>query len=434
MIRNALIGFILVGSGWCLGGDWPRWRGPAGTGHVPAGAAVPKTLPSEPKVVWRVKIGRGLASPVVGGGKVFYLDNQEGQETVHAVDAATGKELWRARLDEAFKDYQSAPGPRCAPVVDGPSTTSTSSGQAGSGQAERVYVQSCRGEFRCLAAADGKVVWRKNFVKDFGAVFIGEKGSASGASRHGNSGSAMVDGGRIFVAAGGRDGASVVCLDKLSGKVIWKSQDDIQGYSGPMVATIEGVKQVISFTSVAVIGLDAGDGRLLWRVPVKTRLGRHVITPVVVGNRVLVASHQAGLVGIQVARKGTAFTAERAWVARQLKINFSSPVAVGDFLYGIAPGGSLVCVDVRTGKPAWVEKGFFSGMTRKGYASFVVMGGDLLVLAEKGQLLLVAADPKACRTVGKTQVCGQNWCNPAYAGGRLFLRDDKELLCVELMP
>ena len=418
MTRNALIGSILLLNCWCFAGDWPRWRGPEGTGHVPAGVAVPKTLPQQPKVVWRVKIGHGLASPVVAGGKVFYLDNQEGQETVHAVEAATGKELWRARLDEAFKDYQSASGPRCAPVVD----------------AERVYVQSCRGEFRCLATADGKVMWRANFVKDFGAVFTGEKGSASGANRHGNSGSAMVDGGRILVAAGGGDGASVVCLDKISGKVIWKSQNDTQGYSGPIVATIEGVKQVISFTSVAVIGLDAGDGRLLWRVPVKTRLGRHVTTPVVVGNLVMVASHQAGLIGIRVARNGEAFTAEAAWVDRRLAINFASPVAVGNHLYGIAPGSGLLCVDVRTGKPAWVEKGFFSGMTRKGYASFLVMGENLLVLAEKGQLLLVAADPKACRTIGKTQVCGQNWCNPAYSDGKLFLRDEKELLCVELMP
>ena len=418
MKRTLLIGSLLVLGSRLLAADWPRWRGPDGTGHVPAGVAVPKTLPSEPKVLWRVKVGTGLASPVVSGGRVFYLDDQQGKEVVHAVEAASGKELWRAPLDEAFKDFQSASGPRCTPVADG----------------ERVYVQSCRGEFQCLNTADGKRVWGVNFVKDMGAVFIGEKGRAAGASRHGNTGAAVVDGDRVLVAVGGREGASVVCFDKRSGKVIWKSQSDVPGHSGPVIATIASVKQVVSFTSEAVIGLDAAGGKLLWRTPVKTRLGRHVITPVVVDDMVMVASYQAGLIGIRVTRQGAAFRAERAWVHKGSASNFSSPVAVGRYLYGLGPGRCLFCTDVRTGKPAWADKAFFTGMVRKGYASFLVMKDNILVLAEKGQLLLVAADPKQCRLISKTDVCGQNWCNPAYADGKLFLRDAHELRCVQLMP
>lgn len=160
MKRILLVGSMLLVGGWCLAADWPRWRGPDGTGHVPAGVTVPKTLPGEPTVVWRAKIGDGLASPVVSGGKVFYLDHQRGKEVVHAADAASGNELWSATLDDAFKDFQSAAGPRCTPVADG----------------DRVYVQSCRGEFQCLNVADGKPIWRANFVKDFGAVFTGEQG------------------------------------------------------------------------------------------------------------------------------------------------------------------------------------------------------------------------------------------------------------------
>ena len=319
MNRYVLIGSVLVWGGWCLGADWPRWRGPEGTGHVPAGVAVPKALPEEAKVLWQVKVGIGHASPVVAGGKVFHLDNQQGKEVVHALDGATGKALWSAELDDAFKDHQSPPGPRCTPVVDG----------------DRVYVQSCRGEFRCLRVADGQVAWRVNFVKDFGAVFIGEKGRAIGASRHGYSGSAVVDGDRIFVGVGGADGASVVAFDKRTGKVIWKSQNDVPAYASLVVATIGGVKQVVFFASGAVLGLGADDGKLLWRVPVRTSLGRHVTTPVVAGDMVLVASHQAGLIGIRVSKRAGAFTAERAWVDKGSAINFSSPVAVGGHLYGL---------------------------------------------------------------------------------------------------
>jgi len=418
MRRGVLIGLVLALGSWCMAADWPRWRGPDGTGHVPAGAAVPTTLPAEPKVIWHVKVGDGLASPVVCGGRVFHLDHQQGKETVHAADAASGKELWSVALDEVFKDAQSVPGPRCTPVADG----------------DRVYVQSCRGEFQCLGAADGKVIWRANFVKDFGAVFIGESGDATGASRHGYNGSAVVDGDRIIVGAGGTSGASVVCLDKRTGAVIWKSQNDIPGYSGPVLATIAGTRQVVSFTSEAVIGLDAADGRLLWRFPVKTSLGRHVTTPVVVDDIVVVASHQAGLIGIRVSKQGDAFQAAQAWVARGLAINFSSPVAVGPYLYGLGPANSLFCADVRTGQKAWLQAGFFADMLDRGYASLLVMGGNLLVLAENGQAMLVAADPKECRIISKTRVCGKNLCNPAYADGHLVVRDTGELRSVQLMP
>ena len=89
---------------------------------------------------------------------------------------------------------------------------------------------------------------------------------------------------------------------------------------------------------------------------------------------------------------------------------------------------------MRTGKEAWVEKGFFSGMVGRGYASFVVMKDRILVLAERGQLLLVAADPTRCRVISRARVCGQNWCHPAYVDGKLFLRDERELRCVGLMP
>jgi outer membrane protein assembly factor BamB len=416
MKHDVLTACVFVLGSWSLAADWPCWRGPEGTGHVPAGVAVPKTLPGEVEVVWRMKIADGLGSPVVCGGKVFYLDHQQGKETVHAVEAASGRQLWSVPLDDIFRDAQSVPGPRCTHTADG----------------ERLYVQSCRGEFQCLSADDGRTIWRVNFVKDFGAVFIGERGSATGASRHGNTGSAVVDGDRILVGVGGRKGASVVCFNKRDGRVIWKSQDDVPGHSGPVIAAIAGVKQVISFTSEAVIGLDAGDGRGLWRVPVRTSLGRHVTTPVVVDDMVMVASYQAGLIGIRVSRQGDAFRAERAWAAKRWAINFSSPVAVGTYLYGLGPGKTLFCVDVRTGETAWANGGFFSG--GKGYASFLVMNENLLVLAEDGQLSLVAADPKQCRTIATTRVCGRNWCNPAYVDGKLFLRDERELRCVKLMP
>src|SRR5579872_4783361 len=168
MIASLLL--LLPGA---LAADWPQWRGPERTGHVPPGVPVPATLPSEPKVLWRIKIGQGFASPIVANGRVFYFDNQNGVETLHAIDPANAKELWRADIDQAFTDTQGPSGPRCTPLVDG----------------DRIYAQSCKGELRCLKVTDGSLIWHVNYTNDFSAVFFGEKGNAQGAARHGNDGS-----------------------------------------------------------------------------------------------------------------------------------------------------------------------------------------------------------------------------------------------------
>ena len=99
--------------------DWPQWRGPARTGHAAPDAKLISKLPAEPKVLWRIKAGEGLASPVVAGGKAFLFDSQDGKETVRCVNAADGKELWRTPIDDPFKDSQGQVGPRCTPTVDG---------------------------------------------------------------------------------------------------------------------------------------------------------------------------------------------------------------------------------------------------------------------------------------------------------------------------
>src|SRR5215212_6460961 len=122
------------------GADWPQWRGPERSGAAARNATLIQRIPAEPKTIWRIKASEGLASPVVAGRKAYLFDNQDGKETLRAVEETNGKELWRAPIDEVFKDSQGPSGPRCTPIVD----------------SERVYAQSCRGELQCLNTADGK--------------------------------------------------------------------------------------------------------------------------------------------------------------------------------------------------------------------------------------------------------------------------------------
>ena len=414
---RTLLPLLLVSLVTASAADWPQWRGPLRTGEVPAGEPIPTTLPAEPKVLWRVPVGDGFASPIVANGRVFHLADKEGTEIAHAADAATGQELWSTPIFSSHKDGFGI-GPRCTPVADG----------------NRVFVQSAKGEFQCLDAATGKAIWRTNFVTDLGAVYIGETGTAAGASRHGATGSPIVDGDRIIAQVGSANGASIVAFDKGNGKVVWKSQNDQTAYAAPFIATVAGVRQFISFTAEALIGLDPEKGTLLWRVPLTTRLGRHVTTPVVWKDLVLVASHQLGLVATRLAKSGDTLTATEAWVNKKMTINFSSPVVVGEHLYGLGPAKNLVCLSLATGELAWEKTGLIQTEGGKAEAAFLVLGGNILTLLDTGELLLFAANPKEYQELGRTQASGRTWCNPAYVGGRLYLRDARELLCLQLIP
>ncbi|HVR35600.1 MAG TPA: PQQ-binding-like beta-propeller repeat protein [Methylomirabilota bacterium] len=387
-------------------GDWPQWRGPDRTGHVPGALEVPSRLPENSSFDWRIEVGEGFASPVVAGDRVFHLDNQNGRETLHAVSAADGEEIWRAELDDTFRDSQGPPGPRCTPLVDG----------------GRVYAVSCRGRLQCRDVTNGELIWEVNYVDDLGAEFIGEKGNAPGASRHGNNGTPVIDGAHLIACAGGTDGAGVVCFDMENGTVVWKSQNDRAAYAAPVVATVAGVKQVICFTVEGVIGLRRDTGGLLWRVPMTTAYGRHVMTPVVVGDMVVAGSHQVGLTGIRVVRDGDGQKAEEAWVSRDAAVNFSSPVAVGGRIYGLGPAKNLFCVDVETGELLWSKEGPFASAD-KAHAGFVVMGENVLALTDLGVLILFRATADEYREVNQLQVSGMTWSNPAYANGRLYFRD-----------
>ena len=125
--------------------------------------------------------------------------------------------------------------------------------------------------------------------------------------------------------------------------------------------------------------------------------------------------------------------AQPAWTKKELGINFSSPVAVGGHLYGLGLNKNVMCVDLASGQVAWDQGGCISSSGDKAFAGFIVMGANILMLNDSGELILFAADASRFNQVGRLQVCGSNWCSPAYANGRLYLRDRKELRCIELL-
>jgi outer membrane protein assembly factor BamB len=391
--------------------DWPQWRGPNRDGHA---AGTLTSLPKEIKPVWKNAIGPGFSAPIVANGKLIYLDDQSEQEVAHCLTAATGKEIWNAAYAAAEGDEWGS-GPRTTPFVDG----------------DRVYFQSMNGEFRCLNIADGKVLWGFPFKK-YGIGFS-TKSADGTAARRGNNGSGVIDGNYVYVPIGAK-GASIVCFDKLKGKEIWKTGDDEAAYSSFVVATLAGTKQLVVFTADALMGLDLKSGQQLWRVPFKTVAKRHAASPVIDGDTITVNSQTIGLVRTKVSKSDSGFSTSQVWVNKPLTINLATPVLLDGHLYCYGPirTTDYVCVDAATGELKWRHGGFGVGKDQTDYASTIAIGKNLLVLTYDGQLVLIAANPAQYTELGRVQVCGKTWSHPAYVDGKLYLRDGRELQCLDL--
>lgn len=413
---SRLLGLILLAAATTLRADWPQWRGPNRDGHTSPKDALPRTLSAEPKVLWRQPAGPGLASPIIVGDRVVVFDAQDGQETLRSLDTKTGAERWRQSVDVPFSDSQGPTGPRCTPVAHG----------------KRVYAVSCRGELQCRSLEDGHLLWHVNYSTNFGAVFIGEKGASQGASRHGNNSTPLIDGNLVIACAGSTNGAGVIALDAATGALKWRSQNDVAGYAAPVVGAPGGVRQYVCFTAEAAIGLECKTGRLLWRHPFKTAFGRHAATPLIDGNRVIVSTHQAGIVALEIRNQGDLQTATPVWTNREAAMNFSSPVQVGPIVYGLGATRNVVAVEAATGTLRWSQDGWFTTPKDKAYGGFLSDGTRLLMLTDGGELGLFDLTDSAGKSQGRAQVCGANWCNPAWSNGRLVLRDAKSWICLDL--
>lgn len=421
LMRVLAVGWIFVFA--IQAGDWPQWRGMNRDGAVSRNEHLLSSLPTEPKVRWKIRTGVGWASPVVAQGRVFYADAQNGRETLHAVRTQDGSELWRADIDAVMHDEQGPDGPRGTPLVVG----------------ELVFYQSCLGELQCRRVSDGQLVWRTNFQKDFGSPWKGEDSPIPGAAEHGYTASPVWSEGRLLVTVGSTNGAGIVAFESATGAVLWKSQNDLAAYAASVVADVAGQSQLIAFVVEGLVGMKPEDGSVLWRYPLKTSYGRNCLTPVVLGDMVVTGSYQAGLRGVRLQKQGDrSWQAEAQWTNAAAAMNFSSPVVVQGFVFGVGPAKNLVCVEAATGRLAWSQEGLFAGAAGSSYGALLVIGENLLLATDGGLLVLLAANPTEFRELGRVQVGGRSWSHPAYSDGTLYWADGLSgpgyLRSIELSP
>ena len=386
--------------------EWPQFLGPNRNGTY-TGEDLAATWPNAgPKVLWQTDVGEGFAGPVVASGKLILFHRVGGEEIVACFDADTGKPVWRSAYPTTYRG-QIVPdeGPRATPTVAG----------------GRVYTFGAEGSLRCWNLTDGKELWAVNTQADFRA----------GQGYFGMACSPLVEGDAVILNVGGADGAGVVAFDAATGKVLWKATDHEASYASPVAATFGGRRYVLVFTRAGLVALDPKTGAVGFDFPWRARIDASVnaATPLVAGDLIfLSASYDTGAVLLAFDTPAP----RKVWSSDEsLSNHYATSVYHDGFLYGFhgrqEQGPSFRCVELKTGKVRWSQDDFGAGVV------LLLAGGRLLILTEKGQLIAAPATPDGFKPAGKAQILGFD-CRayPALAGGRLYARDPKKLVCVDL--
>ena len=376
---------------------WTSFRGPDRDGHY---RQQPVRTDWGPALtpLWKQPVGGGYASFVVAEGRAFTVEQRGGRELAAAYDLATGRELWTSAWNARFQSGMGGDGPRATPTWhDG-----------------RLYVLGATGEFRALDAATGRTLWRTDVLADAGAPNI----------EHGLSGSPLVVDNTVVVLPGGDSGRSVVAYDRLSGKRVWSALDDRTSYSSPMLVTLAGARQILTFTSMRLVGLSPENGTLLWEFPWSS--GNNAAQPLITAPDRVFISTEYGAAMLQLAAgEDGHLTARELWRTNRMNNKFTSPVLHDGFIYGLDES-ILACIDASTGDLKW--KG-----GRYGYGQVMLASGHLIVLTEEGELALVRADPKAHQEIARfPAIEGKTWNHPAMSDGILLIRNVEEMAAFSL--
>ena len=388
--------------------DWPQFLGPGRDGVYRGAALLEAWTERGPRVVWRKDVGAGFAGPVVSQGHLILFHRTNNRETVEAMDPATGATLWKYDYPTAYRDdFGFDEGPRAAPVI-----------------AEGiVYTFGAEGQLNALDLASGKRLWGE----DTRARFKVTKGFFGAA------GSPIVDQGRAIANIGGAD-AGIVAFDAKTGKVLWTSTSDEASYSSGIVATIGGRKTAVFLTRTNLVGLDPATGKVVfqkrWRALQAASV--NAATPVIVndpmGTLIFVSAEYgpgAGVFRVEGANLTPLWTSDEA-----LTNHYATSIHRDGVLYGFHGrqefGQSLRAVDLRTGKVRWSQERYLAG-------SLIMAGDRLLILRETGELVLAAASPASYQQLARAFILpGPVRPFPALADGRLYARNEKTLVAVDL--
>lgn len=419
--------------------DWPQWLGPSRDSVWRETGVIEKFPPGGPPVVWRAPVGPGYSSPSVAQGHVYVTDrvlpgaekNPEnafergstgGAERVLCFREADGKQVWKYEYECRYTISYPA-GPRVAPLVEG----------------DRLYTLGAEGNLLCLNSRNGAVSWSRELKKDYQIK----------SPMWGFAGHPLSDGERLICLVGGA-GTTVVAFNKADGRELWRALTASEpGYSSPILIESGGQRQVIVFHPEAANSLDPETGKVYWSVPFKSNTGLSVATPRRLGDVLFFTSFYNGAMALRLGKDVPAasvlWRTVRASERDTTHLNaiLGTPYLEAGHAYGACSYGQLRCLNIDTGERVWETlKATTGGDPVRWANAFIVKNGDRFFLFnEKGDLIIARLTPQGYEEVSRAHVleptnkdCGRPvvWCHPAFANRHGYVRNDKELLRLDL--
>jgi outer membrane protein assembly factor BamB len=419
---------MTAGCGWlstASADDWPQWQGPDRTAVSKETGLLQEWPNDGPPLAWKgTGLGKGMGGIAVSSGRI-YTTGDDDQKTawLHVFNESDGKPVWNAMIGPGgnpgniFKPF----GPRATPTVEG----------------DRLYILSQTGDLVCFTTDEGKEIWRRNYVKDFGGIM----------PVWGFSESPLVDGDRIICTPGAAD-AVLMALDKRTGEPIWKCKvpegptgdRGFLGTSGAAYASViavdfEGVRQYVQLTATTLVGVAASDGALLWRYDRPSNTHRINCTTPLYHDGVVYASsaYDAGSGAVKLSRDaGGTITAEEVFFSPRMKNHHGGMMIVDHCLYGAAggnEGGFLVCLHIGTGEVLWNER-------RAPKGSLLLADRRLYLRSERGEMILIEPNRERYVERGRFEQPDRTrdpaWSHPVIANGKLYVRDQDVLFCYDI--
>ena len=399
----------MLGRDGAKAGCWPQWRGPDRQNRSGDVGLLQKWPEGGPPLSWRVDgLGDGIASIALADGRAFTSTTYGENEFAVALDEETGQRLWATRIAAAVPEQPLMRWlSQRAPTVDG----------------DRLYVFTNNGWLLCLNSITGDIVWRISYPSEFGTP----PGNWGFCDRP------LVDGEKLICAPGGTQ-ATVVALDKRTGKVLWKKLLDTRErnqYAATLLVETGGLKQYVAFLTQGLASFAADDGRLLWRYYRRYNLANSYTPLIVKGGLLSPNGYGSGIARLKLTRRDNSVTAEEQYYkAMPLDPFEDSSMLVDGRLYAFRGGGIVMCIDSSDGKVLWTVRGN-GGKVAGTYAD-----GRLYLRWSNGAVALVECSPKEYIEAGRFKLFEPRdsiGCTlPVVAGGHLYVRDNDRLYCFDV--
>lgn len=381
--------------------DWPQWRGPSRDG-ISKETGLAKHWPEQgPPLLWKVEhLGSGYSTPAVVGERLYLQSDDSEREFVKCLATSDGSQIWSTPLGKVAPNQgPQYPGTRSTPTVDG----------------KLLYALGSDGDLACVETETGVIRWQRNLRSDFG----GKPGKWAYSE------SPLIDGDALICAPGGSK-ATMVALNKNTGDLIWKCEipgGEEAAYASAIVHEIQGIRQYIQFLQNGLVGVEAKNGKFLWRYDKTAQSSpANIPTPIAHGSHVYSASARGGGGLIELEFNDDGVDVRPIYSGPKLPTSIGGAVRVGEHLYGTT-GQALLCVEFLTGEILWEERSVAPG-------SLCFADGHLYIHGENGDIGLVKATPDGYQEKGRFTPAGQPdrgrgraWTYPVIANGRLYIRD-----------